>query len=273
MFSAPMIRALLAGRKTMTRRPITKLEIHLPGTVSSETLGIPSHLQEKLGRLVAKPGNYVATMNPQGAVSIEIDGKSLGIKPGEFDFLCPYLSGPVETTIQKLDNRSRWKIVGRPQNLWVREAVERKDFAAVYVADGAPVLGAGRWEWKTRTLSPIYMPRAFARFEIEPSAVYVEKLTAISREDAIAEGAFFTDYGKTNHGGLPEHQDFLPGWSMVKTTKSDECLSSPIGAFGNYYNELHGGPNWNLKAQPHPFEAAPFVWAIAFTPHRIVPHA
>ena len=272
MFSAPMIRALLAGRKTMSRRPIAKLRISLPREISSDLLPLPSHLQEP--PLIAKAGEHDAEMNPHGAVFLKLsDGRQLGIKPGEFTFACPYLDGPTETTIQRIDARTRWKIVGAPQRLWVREAVMRKDFAAVYVADGAPVLGAGKWEWKTRQLSPIHMPRAFARFEIEPSAVYVEKLTAISREDAIAEGAFFTDYGKTNHGGLPEHQDFLPGWSMVPTKSSDECLSSPIGAFGNFYNELHGGPNWNLKPEPHPFEAAPFVWAIAFTPHKVVPNA
>jgi hypothetical protein len=35
-------------------------------------------------RLVAEPGIYSAVVNAQGAVAIKIDGKALGVRPGEF---------------------------------------------------------------------------------------------------------------------------------------------------------------------------------------------
>lgn len=53
-----------------------------------------------------KSGNAVrAGMNPQGAVfAIRDKGKTLGLKPGEFDFVCPYVIGA--TCIARKD--SEW---------------------------------------------------------------------------------------------------------------------------------------------------------------------
>ena len=37
--------------------------------------------------LVAEPGVYTPFINPQGAVSVEINGELLGLKPSEFQWL------------------------------------------------------------------------------------------------------------------------------------------------------------------------------------------
>lgn len=37
--------------------------------------------------LVAEPGVYVPFLNPHGAVSVEINGELLGLKPDEFQWL------------------------------------------------------------------------------------------------------------------------------------------------------------------------------------------
>jgi hypothetical protein len=37
--------------------------------------------------LVAPPGLYVAELNALGAAAVRVDGKLLGIKPGEFEFV------------------------------------------------------------------------------------------------------------------------------------------------------------------------------------------
>ena len=37
--------------------------------------------------LVAAPGVYRPFVNPHGAVSVEVDGQLLGLKPGEFQWL------------------------------------------------------------------------------------------------------------------------------------------------------------------------------------------
>jgi len=37
--------------------------------------------------IVAEPGVYIPFLNPQGAVSVEINGEMLGLKPDEFQWL------------------------------------------------------------------------------------------------------------------------------------------------------------------------------------------
>ena len=37
--------------------------------------------------VVARPGVYVPFINPQGAISVEVNGEMLGIKPNEFQWL------------------------------------------------------------------------------------------------------------------------------------------------------------------------------------------
>jgi len=37
--------------------------------------------------LIAEAGIYIPFINPQGAVSVEVNGALLGLKPGEFEWL------------------------------------------------------------------------------------------------------------------------------------------------------------------------------------------
>lgn len=166
---------------------------------------------------------------------------------------------------------------GKPgDRLWIREAIRRDGRAAVYVADGTPVAAIPRWTWSVSQLSPIYMPRVAARFEITLTATRQERLQKLSREDAIAEGAFWTDYGKHAHqissdGGRSYHETLTQraGWSMRPTTTDGECLGSPQTAFANFYNVVHGGERWNLKPEASPWDQDPLVWVLSFALERV----
>jgi hypothetical protein len=134
LFSAPMVRAILAGTKTQTRRVVKGWPLELLSTPANFT---PEY--------VAHPENKA----------------------------CPY---------------------GRPgDRLWVRETHMDLGACFLYRADpGAETeraLVAPGQRWKPA----IHMPRAASRVLLDVTEVRVERLQAISRGDAMAEGCPFAN--------------------------------------------------------------------------------
>lgn len=117
--------------------------------------------------------------------------------------------------------------------------------------------------WKPST----HMPRYASRILLEITGVRVERLNDISEEDAVSEGMFFTDYGRSCFHGLgpvgdvgdchaPEHtHPQRPGWSHSKTTHQDQCYPSAKWAFVNLWKKINGAESWDLN---------PWVWVIEF---------
>lgn len=141
LFSGPMVRAILEGRKTQTRRVVRPQPEH--GLVSGEVIRC-----HRTGR----------------------------------EFPCPY---------------------GQPgDRLWVREKWAKLSDAhpecandpgvkaladdGFFAADAASIEEAN--SWATRWRPSIHMPRERCRLTLEVVAVRVERLQAISEEDAVAEG-------------------------------------------------------------------------------------
>lgn len=156
LFSAPMVRALLDGSKTQTRR-VVKLPHENPlGKWEALPWGGPNGGRTRSGETV--PAQMVIGHSRTGDI-----------------LSCPY---------------------GQPDDrLWVRETFahmyrgnsmpeSRRGDDVVYAADGfAPdsyVYGA----WKPS----IHMPRWASRIDLEVTGVRVERLQDISRDDAKAEG-------------------------------------------------------------------------------------
>ncbi len=122
LFSAPMVRAILDGRKRQTRR----------------------------------------IMNPQ---------------PRE---------GPVSAW-----SRCPYGVEG--DRLWVKEAIEVMPIAfgsvvrSQFSADGT-LTKADAWPWKLRKLPGMFMPKGLCRLRLAITGVRIERLQAITEEDAAAEG-------------------------------------------------------------------------------------
>lgn len=159
LFSAPMVRAILGGRKTQTRRIVKPQP---PADCA------PIRVGEFHPTVIDRWGDEAPGASIFGAYDLD----------GEWGVRCPY---------------------GQPGDLlWVREAWARddEDGCVMYRADVGKggdaddwergrVEGAPRYRWRPS----IHMPRWASRITLEIVAVRVERLNDISEADAEAEGA------------------------------------------------------------------------------------
>jgi hypothetical protein len=102
----------------------------------------------------------------------------------------------------------------------------------------------------TKWSPAIHMPRWASRIALEVTKVRVERLHAITEDDACAEGARRFD-------DIPDPHPYGKGarWSMESPTTTDQCLGTARFAFANLWNKLHGEDAW---------DANPWVWVVSF---------
>lgn len=228
IFNGDMVRAILSGQKTQTRRVI-KVDFDISDTASTRDwanalavncypMPTPEQIQQKAERL-------------HGVIHPVIldDGQMVGIR-------CP---------LGKVGDR-----------LWVREACKAKELESgldvvCYLADQAEIpvkahpLDAGLWidlyryrGGEGKNVPSIHMPRWASRILLEITDVRVERLNDISERDAIEEGLErYNDdgivyYGPYNHG---------------------DCR--PEIAFSELWKSIYGTESWNSN---------PWCWAITF---------
>jgi hypothetical protein len=196
LFSAPMVRAILSGAKSQTRRvvridnaPITEAA----AKACRHQRGIPANAVN-----VRMCGSYVKCDAPPGSATVSSRVE------------CPY---------------------GAPgDHLFVREMHTIVNGGCFYRADGPwpPAYGAEP-KWKPS----IFMPRRLSRITLVVESVRVERVQAISEDDAKAEG--------------------------VETLTAFECDvadgSDARARFGGLWRKINGAESW---------DANPFVWVIGF---------
>lgn len=162
-FNGPMVRALLAGRKTQTRRVV------------------------KLQRLA---GNHFEG----GATGVEFDGfripRDCGPAPARFSAEAvgggAYLSEEIRCPFGQPGDR-----------IWVRETLGYKaDTGHFYAATGMHVGALLDYELEpppsvglpARVIADAHMPRWASRIQLEIVSVRVERVNECSETDALAEG-------------------------------------------------------------------------------------
>lgn len=162
LFRPEMVRALLSGAKTQTRRLVKSIElrdgikgVRVPG-------GAACYLDFEIPGLGWKPFGGSPT---------------IPYPPDKVAAACPY---------------------GAPgDRLWVREAFARDYFSAAPYEEPTKRHGY-RADWTSRAADvvpeprwtpSIHMPRWASRIDLEVTGVRVERLQDISEADAVAEGA------------------------------------------------------------------------------------
>lgn len=149
LFSAPMVRAILDGRKSQTRRVVK----HQPN--GSEIVVGRFH-PTVIRRGEEEPGAEIF-----GAYSLD----------GEWGLKCPYGEPGDKLWVREAHSLRHGWTVDQPGN------------AAWYWADGNPEHG----DW-TKPRPSIHMPRWACRIVLEVTEVRVQRLQDINEADCIAEG-------------------------------------------------------------------------------------
>jgi hypothetical protein len=163
MFSAPMIRALLAGRKTQTRR-IAKFS-NIPGDV-------PTHVVEPY------PGEWIAWWaHPKSDPKEVLAFSQQEYKPGA-GIKCPYGAAGDSLYVKEVF----WPAFKRTGTS--NGCVYRADYLPPTQLD--PQVANQKKVWR----SPIFMPRWASRITLEITAVRVERVQDITEADVEREGAF-----------------------------------------------------------------------------------
>ncbi|MDL5431172.1 morphogenetic protein [Klebsiella michiganensis] len=182
IFNGEMVRAILDGRKTQTRRPVK-----FP--VLDKNLGCELAGNELAGELSA--GNYL--------------NSAFG-KPGDRIWV---------------------------RETWARYNIDQNSHDIAYRATTP-----ADWPEEGRWRPSIHMPRWASRILLEITDVRVERLNAISQENAQAEGMELT-------GWRPTYSDPDSGGEVM----------TPYDNFAELWSSIYGDESW---------KANPWVWVIEF---------
>lgn len=176
LFSAPMVRALLAGTKTQTRRIVK-----------------PARRDATDFVLVQHDGEWWPWESDDGESNVLSDGTERVIRspfgtPGSRLWVCEtfYAFGRWETRYSEKKGRDEWHFVD------VTLAAGKEYH---YDADAYDVVAMSRRSGLRSDRTPcwwkrpaIFMPRAASRIVLEVTSVRVQRLQDISEHDAAAEG-------------------------------------------------------------------------------------
>ncbi|HCT5968779.1 TPA: hypothetical protein OT251_001423 [Klebsiella pneumoniae] len=237
IFNSEMVRAILDGRKTQTRRimaPQPADDIERGIFPNPEVIGWKSSRRHKHGSTTAhfchygKPGDRIWVRETWGVVSHAFSEDGLMID---------------------------W-VPDRPATA-IHEMLFGNGYYsgyAIYAVDGDFTWGDddgyedGRSCWKPS----IHMPRAASRILLEITGVRVERLNAISPEDAESEGLERTNFtGFGDEPGLPSYPEPDVYFDPLKK----QWKEYPPEAFAGLWESIYGEGSW---------QANPWVWVIEF---------
>jgi hypothetical protein len=204
LFSDPMVRAILAGTKTQTRRVVKREHAPSPGYSWAECL--------------------CREIDPSDTPCVVCEAR--------------FGASPYGAPGDRLWVREAW----RPEELSIgTDGIRFRADDAFVPIENTPD-AAIRWleayaggRHATRWRPSIHMPRWASRLTLEVKSVRVERLQDITAEDARAEGARRFEGLAPSFTGSRE-----PGWSMLDPKSHGELLGSTRMAFANYWNRLAG---------------------------------
>lgn len=213
LFSAPMVRALLARTKTQTRR---LMKPQPADDIAPCVMPNPA-FQGWQSSLRHEHGPTTAHLCPFGQV-----GDRLWVR----ETWSAFTTSPGD-------------MPGHHEVEFTGKIPEKPTKQIAYRADDGWEDGDVYGPWKPA----IHMPRWASRITLEVTGVRVERVQAITDADAKAEGArHFPDLPV---GPLRGYEP--PRWSMEDPETTDECLGAPRWAFANLWQKLNGDDSWDLN--------------------------
>jgi hypothetical protein len=182
LFGDAMVRAILDGRKTQTRRPVTR-----PKSINGPAGPTQPHSPDDWKQAVQLQADGTWTFWYPGGPGVKKFAQRA--YPAGGGIRCPY---------------------GRPgDRLWVREAWQQVDGCYCYRATPETnYLAWNGWTWKPS----IHMPREASRLTLEVTGVRVEQVQDISPFDAWAEGVQPIEWQANDEGYIAE---FWELWDSV----------------------------------------------------------
>ena len=226
LFSAPMVRAILEGRKTQTRRVVKPGKLYGIIKNNPEDIADCSNFSVHPPSIDAPTGFYFDLGD-----NVKIMHCPYG-RPGDRLWVR-------ETWFQK----GYWHNIQVPEGVFEGDVEWRGEKHAAYATDGDP--GEG---WRKRP--SIHMPRWASRITLEIVSVRVERLQQISEHDAIAEGievARIVSNGKLQPN---TYRDYT-----LRNDDPFEWFSSPRASYLTLWESINGPDSWNANQ---------WVWVIEF---------
>lgn len=229
LFSGPMVKAILDGTKTQTRR-----------------------VMKPQAEQVKHPIWVVAIDEPLWFLS--------GYNGETYEYRCPYgLPGDrlyVRETFRHFGNLYRHGMVYE-QVLYQTDDAAR-EIPYFHTGDGKinpPVRkwwNTGKYPWTTAR----YMPRRYSRIDLEITEVRVERVQEITEDDARAEGAK-PCFWYTGGGRLPESEHRNLAGPGLKSQLEGTPATSWRNGFANLWDSINAkrGFGWDEN---------PWVWVITF---------
>ena len=253
LFSGPMVRAILEGRKTQTRRVISDRNSQGNFRASELLLDDPRTFVDHGPSPAGNPGDYLHAH--LDALKIEA---ARGWERGDCDQECVERLYPKWMPGDRLWVRETWQRYfedevpagrehGPRDTMGVPAQPERKSFI-YYRADGElihPKLGRALW------VTPLHMFRRMSRLTLEVKAVRVERLQEISEADARAEGIrLVTKDGTVNKFCVYDQGDY-------SSTPWSEMPRDAVSSYRSLWDSI------NAK-RGHGWETNPWVWVVEF---------
>lgn len=232
LFSGPMVKAILAGTKTQTRR-----------LVKPQPERVLEHVED-MGAIYVPSGEPVVCTIPNGWQWKSLyTSDGLGTFADSMRWHCPYGKAGDRLWVREAWATSANAIAAEACGSPMGSSFEGPEF--VYCAD-APHR-SDEWEaWRLRFARwrpSIHMPRLASRLTLEVTDVRVQRLQDITEEDARAEGV-------DGHAPIPGLVNGEPG--------TIHCFGPDAArkAFALLWDGING--------KRAPWASNPWVWAVSF---------
>ncbi|CAN7341077.1 hypothetical protein LJR074_001939 [Acidovorax sp. LjRoot74] len=232
LFTAPMVRALPPGPKTMTRRAMRDQTVVRAGADGPE-LWTGFMGWQPAAAVIADPG---LNGNPDARCPYGAPGNRLVVRETFFAW------GRWEKRFSATKKRDEWHFVDMTAEsgnsyLYAADGVSDTQAFIKRRSDPKPMY------WKRPA---IFMPRAASRITLEITSVRVERLQAISEADAIAEGIEQMPCAVPDTR-LWRNYDPSNGWTP--------SVAIPQNSYHSLWGAINGAESW---------AANPWVWVVSF---------